>query len=110
MDGDESTRISELDKAITISFVVPSDFLDVDFDLLRIHDGKVEKLEYTYDKATGVVTFKTDRLSTYVLAATEETLPGTGVEHNAILPVSFLAAGMVLSLSWHEEKKKRKLV
>ena len=96
--GDDSTRISELDKEIMISFVVPSDFLKIDFDLLRIHDGKVEKLDYTYDKATGVVTFKTDRLSTYVLAATEETLPGTGVEHNAILPVSFLAAGMVLVL------------
>ena len=96
--GDDSTRISELDKEIMISFVVPSDFLKIDFDLLRIHDGKVEKLDYTYDKATGVVTFKTDRLSTFVLAATEETLPGTGVEHNAILPVSFLAAGMVLVL------------
>ena len=38
------------------------------------------KLEYTYDKATGVVTFKTDRLSTYVLAAARRNLAGTGVE------------------------------
>ena len=66
--GDISSKITELDSPLTISFEVPFAFRDIKFELLRVHNGNVESLVYEYDKDTFILTFKTDKFSTYVLA------------------------------------------
>ncbi len=39
-----------------------------EYKLLRMHNGKVDVIDTSYDKATNELTFKTDRFSTYALA------------------------------------------
>mgnify|MGYP001340466771 FL=1 len=66
--GDSASAINELASPITISFEVPFAFRNIDFELLRVHDGKVESLDYDYNAETFILTFETDKFSTYALA------------------------------------------
>lgn len=66
--GDSASAINELASPITISFEAPFAFRNIDFELLRVHDGKVESLDYDYNAETFILTFETDKFSTYALA------------------------------------------
>ena len=70
--GDSASAINELASPITISFEVPFAFRNIDFELLRVHDGKVESLDYDYNAETFILTFETDKFSTYALAEVAE--------------------------------------
>ena len=72
IEGDTKTQITETAGEIALSVEVPKALLDnnsqAKFIITRIHDGKAENLDCTYDADTKKVSFKTDKFSTYVLS------------------------------------------
>ena len=62
-------NITQLDKPITFTVAIPEDLMKEGrtFYVIRVHDGKAEKLE-TVENEDGTLTFKTDKFSTYALA------------------------------------------
>ena len=96
--GETETEVTNADQEITIRFILPEEYRNQDFRIARVHDGKVEILEHTYDKDTFEVTFRTDKFSTYGLvfqpAATVTVLPKTG-SFPAAAGIT-LVAGLVL--------------
>lgn len=80
---------------VTISFVVPEELRDKDFQLIRIHDDTLDVLTYTYDETTHILTFTTDKFSTYTLSYTEgmESLPQTGGYLMVVLAIGLMGIG-----------------
>ena len=62
-------EINQLNKEITFTVAIPEDLMKEGrtFYVIRVHDGKAEKLE-TDENEDGTLTFKTDKFSTYALA------------------------------------------
>lgn len=62
-------EINQLNKKITFTVAIPEDLMKEGrtFYVIRVHDGKAEKLE-TAENEDGTLTFKTDKFSTYALA------------------------------------------
>lgn len=67
------TKITETNGKIRISLEVPERFWNTDvttsrdFYVVRIHDKEVIRIDGSYDPATHLFTFETDRFSTYAL-------------------------------------------
>lgn len=77
VEGEEAVRVTELNKPMTISFVLPEELINKDSSIERkyviylIHDDEVSKVEV---KVNGnIATFETDRFSTYVLTYSDST-------------------------------------
>jgi hypothetical protein len=47
------------------------------FEIIRLHDGKTDVIQGTYDEKTHVFTFETDKFSTYAIAYKENKSPKT---------------------------------
>ena len=62
-------EVNELNKEVTFTVAIPEDLMKEGrtFYVIRVHDGKVEKLN-TVENEDGTLTFKTDKFSTYALA------------------------------------------
>ena len=62
-------EVNELNKEVTFTVAIPEDLMKEGrtFYVIRVHDGKVEKLD-TVENEDGTLTFKTDKFSTYALA------------------------------------------
>lgn len=62
-------EVNELDNEVTFTVAIPEDLMKEGrtFYVIRVHDGKAEKLE-TAENEDGTLTFKTDKFSTYALA------------------------------------------
>lgn len=72
VEGEEPVQIFTLDGMLKISLPIPEN-LQKDgrkFFMVRIHDGKAEKIEGTVEN--GRLIFETDQFSTYTLAYVEE--------------------------------------
>lgn len=103
--GKETSAVHDANKPITISFKLPEAYVGLEFEILRVHDGKVEKLKYDYDEKTQMVSFETDKFSTYAVAAKaadeekkpEDKLPGMG--DNSHAGWLFLLAGGLLLIA-----------
>lgn len=65
--GQNVFSVTTLPKPIKISFEVSDDFKNVPFTLVRVHEGILDNLPFDYDETTYIVTFETDRFSTYAL-------------------------------------------
>ncbi len=69
----EPERITGANGSVAISFQLEGDAVNTDanivrtYSVLRIHDGELSVLPCTYDETSGVITFETDRFSTYAL-------------------------------------------
>lgn len=69
----EQTRITETKDKISVSIEVPKSLLNTDvkktrsFYIIRIHENEASRIDGTYDLATNLFTFETDRFSTYAL-------------------------------------------
>ncbi len=75
---------------VTITFTVPASLRNTDpaidrtYQIIRVHDGKADILACSYDKNSGIITFATDKFSTYALVYTDKKVevpdpaPGTG--------------------------------
>ncbi|NTW95279.1 MAG: hypothetical protein HGB31_01500 [Erysipelotrichaceae bacterium] len=88
-------------KFITVSFILPEELRGKsDYKIIRIHnDGEqtiIDEIETTYDPVTFVITFKTDRFSTYSMTyAKTGDLPNTGKsgDYGALI----ILAGLILA-------------
>ena len=72
--GGTETKITETTDKIEITFEIPEHIRNTDdsvtrtYQIMRNHDGVVDILDVeSYDKATHLLTFKTDKFSTYAL-------------------------------------------
>lgn len=68
-------NVTELNESITFNVAVPKELQKdgTDFYVVRVHDGKAERLaDSKYDFETGIVTFTTDKFSTYALVSEEK--------------------------------------
>ncbi len=72
--GGTETKITETTEKIEITFEIPEHIRNTDdtvtrtYQIMRNHDGVVDILDVeSYDKATHLLTFKTDKFSTYAL-------------------------------------------
>ena len=82
-------KVSQTKGDVTVSIVVPEALRSKDtkvqrtYQVLRVHEGKTDLLDADYDAASGKLSFRTDRFSTYVLvyadtAAAPSGSPQTG--------------------------------
>ena len=71
--GENKTYVTETDKKVKIAFELPESLKNKDanvdrtYGIMRNHDGKVEMLDATYSEKTGLITFETDKFSTYAV-------------------------------------------
>lgn len=77
---------------VTITFKVPSNLRNTDptidrtYQIVRVHDGEAQIIGSSYNESTGIITFSTDRFSTYALVYTDKAVetpdpqPGTDEE------------------------------
>lgn len=96
--GDTETAITNPSNKITISFVLPKNYRGKDFELLRVHEGVIESLPYTYDENTYTITFETDKFSTYSLAYGTTTNPNNIPETNDQRPLVMIVLALVLGV------------
>ena len=75
--GNSSTAVSEAAGEIELSFNLPKEFTGKSFSVIRIHNGVVEVLTHTVDPTTGLVSFKTDKFSTYGVVSAVAPTPDT---------------------------------
>lgn len=63
-----STNITQLSEDVNIKIKLDEDLSGYEnYKIVRIHDGVPEVLNATYNSATGEISFKTDRFSTYAI-------------------------------------------
>lgn len=68
----ENQKISEAKTMFTITVDIPDELVASDnvvrsYQIVRVHDGVAEMLDYEYDEAARTLTFATDRFSTYAI-------------------------------------------
>ena len=80
-DGVESkSQIKEPEAKIKISIKLPKSLVSKEkhisrtYKIIRLHDGRADSLDATFDKATNTLKFVTDRFSTYAIAYTDTQL------------------------------------
>lgn len=100
--GQSEQKLTSSLEYITISFVVDEALRDVDFKFFRVHDGKVEALEYVYDDDTFIITFGTNKFSTFAFGYDTQDIPDTA-DHS--LPgIWLLLVGLALSFfKWNKK-------
>ncbi len=73
-DVTTTTSVSQPETNISISVKLPAFMVETDtsiartYKLLRLHDGQIDVLDADYDEDCGMLTFETDRFSTYAVA------------------------------------------
>lgn len=72
-DNTDAVKLSETKEEVTIEFKVPQNLKNKNssiyrtYQLVRIHDGKVEVLDAEYNSSDDMLCFRTDKFSTYAL-------------------------------------------
>lgn len=72
-----TSKINETSEPVKVSVTVPEELknnnsdINRTYDVARLHDGTVELLGATYDLATNMLTFLTDKFSTYAIVYTD---------------------------------------
>ncbi len=114
-------QLHETAKPISISVAVPGGLTNIPADtthsfyILRVHDGKAQILDATYDKDSKTLTFETDRFSDYAITYKDTKTPGksgvspkTGDESNIMLwGMTLVFSTMGLAAVTIASKKKR---
>lgn len=75
--GDYTRALTDLKAPITVQITVPAGYRSInrDFYIIRVHDGVATKITpKSYNQYTGVLTFETDKFSTYALAYQDKTV------------------------------------
>ena len=63
------TNISELDEEMPVNLVLAEDLKGhANYSVFREHDGTISELDATYDTNNGILSFATDKYSTYAIA------------------------------------------
>lgn len=69
----EETRVTELSAPIELTVAVDDELVNTDttvertYEVVRVHDGKVETIDCEFDAISQKITFETDRFSTYAI-------------------------------------------
>ncbi len=83
--GDDATLVTNTNGKIKISFKLPQRYINTDgtmsreFVIIRIHDGVKTKIDCTYNPKTQMITFETDKFSTYALAYQDTLINATNI-------------------------------
>ncbi|MDD2371650.1 MAG: InlB B-repeat-containing protein [Firmicutes bacterium] len=103
--NDVETIVTELSSPVTISFVVPEELRDKDLKLVRIHEGELSVLDYSYDETSHVLTFTSDKFSTYTLSYAENivNMPKTGGFLGVAASIGIIGSGLVVL--WFTKRK-----
>ncbi|MGN0638888.1 MAG: InlB B-repeat-containing protein [Huintestinicola sp.] len=116
--GALETAIHNTNAPITITFEMPASLINTDtnvtraYYIIRVHDGKADILDCTFDPATGNAGFMTDKFSSYAIAfkdtVNEEPEPEPEPEKTVYYPVitsgdvvadkSYAAAGQTVNV------------
>ncbi|WOO38414.1 hypothetical protein R2R35_07890 [Anaerocolumna sp. AGMB13020] len=84
----EAIKVTNTNGMICISFEVPEYLWNTDltknrtYKIVRVHDGAAAIIEGTYDPATHLFTFESDKFSTYALAYEDSIINETPVSGN----------------------------
>lgn len=108
-NDDSATPVHKTNKPLTISIVIPAELVKDGrtFAIARYHDGVVDIIKGTFDKATSTFTFKTDRFSDYAILYTDATVANTPDSDS--LPLAILlvfASGLALAATVIYDKKQ----
>lgn len=99
----QPVKITETNGAVTVTITVPQALRNTDtkvartYKVIRVHEGKTDVLDATYDAATGKLSFATDAFSTYALVYTDAPVTGTNAATGDDMPVVALIALTVLA-------------
>ena len=114
--------VSNLNNHVTIAMAMPENLLSTDeamtrtYSVLRIHDGKVDAVNTEFNAETGMLSFETDRFSTYAVVykdapvgADDSDSPKTGDVSDVMTWVALLlVSGGMLTAATYKMKKKAK--
>ena len=111
--GEEPSKVEKTNGNIRVSLNVPETLINKDnkikrtYYVLRLHDGVVDKLNTNFDGK--VLTFETDRFSTYALAYKDEVIsavnnPKTGDNIIKYMEIFFSFVSIII-YSLIKEKK-----
>ncbi len=78
-DDEVLGKVNTLSKFVSFTVVIPEDLIKTgrEFYILRIHDGRVEKLKTNFNAENNTITFETDKFSTYALTYSDSTVTET---------------------------------
>lgn len=117
MIGSTVTKISETTDEIEIVFEVPEELINEDsrvirtYKIMRNHNGKIDILDTAFDAKTHMLTFKTDKFSTYALVYTDSAVSSsveTGDMANTSAYVLMLGMSLVTIMTILGKKRKMK--
>jgi LPXTG-motif cell wall-anchored protein len=69
----EPKKVPNTKGLVTITFKVPSNLVNTDssvtrkYQVVRVHEGEVTIIDVVYDETTGMISFETDKFSTYAI-------------------------------------------
>jgi hypothetical protein len=114
----QETQLKYLNDSVTVSFVLPESLLPQDnggraFTVIRVHEGMAEAVDTVYNRESGVLSFSTDRFSTYALVYADIAqqlppafTPSTGDSfHGWLWLLSLAASGTAIGLLFGRHKK-----
>ncbi len=112
---EEETRVTETSGKIKISVEVPASMWSTEtgvertYRVVRIHNGVTEILEGTYDPATHLFTFETDRFSTYALTYQDLNMISVDMKQSQAGPITVVQDFNHLRLTAKADKTSQKL-
>ena len=106
--GDNTAvNVTETNGKVKVTISVPDSLKNNDasitrtYKVMRIHEGKVDILDATYDAKTGKLVFETDAFSTYALvysdAPVQTTAPKTGDINHMASWIAIMAAALAVA-------------
>ena len=106
--GDNTAvNVTETNGKVKVTISVPDSLKNSDasitrtYKIMRIHEGKVDILDATYDAKTGKLVFETDAFSTYALvysdAPVQTTAPKTGDINHMASWIAIMAAALAVA-------------
>jgi len=108
---DEAVLVKELDDKITISLKIPDEYINRDenvireYKVIRLHDDKTDVITPKFDSKTNILTFETDRFSSYTIVYSDTVknvnspVTGDNTSLSLWIFVSIVSAAFVITLN-----------
>ena len=110
------TAVHRTNDEITVSFLVPEALRHSGraYSIVRIHDGEAAMLEAQYDEESHMLSFETDRFSTYAVVYKDAAVsgdtagPATGDTSATTVYAFMLMASCAAAAEWLTANRRRK--
>ena len=111
------TELEALDSAVTVSFALPRELLPEEgtvraFSVIRVHNGVAEAVDAVYNREKGVLSFASDRFSTFAVVCMDTEVPPPAITpstgdgfHPGLWSLTMAGCGLALIVLWQEKKK-----